>query len=324
MSNINNYSQDHNYYGKKRGYIKLKTITDLCNIRLKYQGKGITFKDLMIYEKCAEHKARRTIKYFHDGKVLFTARDLAKEQIDNLDLKNTRPQQYFLTSSKAKIIEKYKKKTSIYNNALPTSLLVEEKKNIFLEILQKLNYTPLFIHKLQLKTTFDKSHYQWIKENVLVNMSKYYYIYFDEHWLKRAATFYFFPNGTMMSYILCSKYPIRIDTENDIDEFYILLGEIEGLFSRRFNTSTYRTFPPILEWKLQNCDFNKDIEIDSKCQITLPNIQMREAARVFRMYVKPVEDKVVYRLEDSATPNETLGDFLNNIRNQSIQKENIS
>jgi hypothetical protein len=225
---------------------------------------------------------------------------------------------------KPKIIEKYKKKTPIYNNTLSPSPLVEEKKYVFLEILKKLNYSPLFIHKLQLKTTYDKSEYASFEEEVRKDKSKYYDFYFDEKWLKRAAKFYFHPNGTMMSYILCSNHPIRIDSENDIDDLQVLLGRVDGLFSRRFNTSVYRTFPPILEWELQNCDFNKDIEINSKCQITLPNIQMREAAKVFRMYIKTINDKAFYRVEESATPKESLRDFLNKIRKPSIKKEFIS
>ncbi|MGB8024819.1 MAG: hypothetical protein WCF06_10930 [Nitrososphaeraceae archaeon] len=34
---------------------------------------------------------------------------------------------------------------------------------------------------------------------------------------------------------------------------------------------------------------NKDVEIDDTCQLTLPDIQLKDADRVFRVYVKSLD-----------------------------------
>ncbi len=211
------------------------------------------------------------------------------------------------------IIEKYKKKAITCSDT--SNHIAEEKKNSFLEILQRLDYSPLFIHKIQLKTSFGKEEYEWIKEGI-----EDQYIYLGERRLKRIVQFHPYSNGTLMAYIKCNKYPIRIDNESDVNDLYILLGEIQGYLNRGYNILLHTVIPPLLDWELLNCDFNKDIEIDSKCQLFLPvHIQMKEAGEVFRLYVKLINDRVFYRIEESASPRMTLQDALRNISKQSIK-----
>jgi hypothetical protein len=68
-----------------------------------------------------------------------------------------------------------------------------------------------------------------------------------------------------------------------------------------------------MEWILVQCDVNKDIEINDKMQLTLPDIQLKDADRVFRLYVKSLQDKAVYRAEESVTFNKILPDALEDI-----------
>ena len=69
-----------------------------------------------------------------------------------------------------------------------------------------------------------------------------------------------------------------------------------------------------MEWVLKGCDLNKDVEIQDNCQITLPDIQLKYAGRVFRLYVKSLHDKAVYRTEESLTLNRALlSEALDNI-----------
>jgi hypothetical protein len=71
-----------------------------------------------------------------------------------------------------------------------------------------------------------------------------------------------------------------------------------------------------MEWVLKQCDLNKDIEISDKAQITLPDIQLKYAQRVFRLYVKSLQDKAVYRAEESLTlHNAPICEALRTIRN---------
>ena len=48
------------------------------------------------------------------------------------------------------------------------------------------------------------------------------------------------------------------------------------------------------------------LKYDDKCQLTLPDIQLKHADRVFRLYVKSLHDKAVYRSEESLTLNRAL------------------
>jgi hypothetical protein len=50
---------------------------------------------------------------------------------------------------------------------------------------------------------------------------------------------------------------------------------------------TYESgIPPVMEWVLKACDLNKYVEIQDSCQMTLSDIQLRYADRVFRLYVR--------------------------------------
>jgi hypothetical protein len=69
-----------------------------------------------------------------------------------------------------------------------------------------------------------------------------------------------------------------------------------------------------LNWILKQCDLNKDVEIDNIAQLTFPDIQLKSADRVFRLYVKVIKDKAYCRGEESLTLNQVLPEALDNIR----------
>ena len=78
-----------------------------------------------------------------------------------------------------------------------------------------------------------------------------------------------------------------------------------------------------MEWVLKACDLNKDIGIDDKAQLTLLDIQLKYAGRVFRQYIKSLHDKAVYRTEESLTLNRALlPEALDNIRHPYKSIEN--
>jgi len=68
---------------------------------------------------------------------------------------------------------------------------------------------------------------------------------------------------------------------------------------------------PITTWILNQCDFNKDIPLSDESQITLPDIQLKSAFGVFRLYVKNLDGKAYYRCEDSRVVNQPLIPYLN-------------
>ncbi|MGB8936408.1 MAG: hypothetical protein WCC17_15035 [Candidatus Nitrosopolaris sp.] len=50
------------------------------------------------------------------------------------------------------------------------------------------------------------------------------------------------------------------------------------------------------------------------------NIQLKEADRVFRLYIKSLGDKAVYRVEESVKMRSSIVDVLNKIRSPSEPK----
>lgn len=50
---------------------------------------------------------------------------------------------------------------------------------------------------------------------------------------------------------------------------------------------------------LMGCDRNKDITVTDRLQLSAINIQLNEADRVLRLYIKSLGDKAVYRVEES-------------------------
>ena len=65
-------------------------------------------------------------------------------------------------------------------------------------------------------------------------------------------------------------------------------------------TNTHeRIVPLIMKWILTGCDINKDVIVTDMLQLTAINIQLKDADRVFRLYIKSLGDKAIYRVEGS-------------------------
>ncbi|MGC2684911.1 MAG: hypothetical protein WA323_23880 [Candidatus Nitrosopolaris sp.] len=75
--------------------------------------------------------------------------------------------------------------------------------------------------------------------------------------------------------------------------------------------------PPIIKWVLTGCDINKDITVTDMLQLSAINIQLKDANRVFRLYIKSLGDKAVYRVEESVKLRSRLVDVLHTIRSPS-------
>ena len=79
--------------------------------------------------------------------------------------------------------------------------------------------------------------------------------------------------------------------------------------------------PPIELRRLTGCDVNKDIQISDRLQLGGIDIEMKNVDRVFRTYIKEMEDKTVYRAEESisykaSSDDSSLRHALKNIRNR--------
>ncbi|MGB6527757.1 MAG: hypothetical protein WBF33_06585 [Candidatus Nitrosopolaris sp.] len=78
-----------------------------------------------------------------------------------------------------------------------------------------------------------------------------------------------------------------------------------------------RIVPPITKWVHTGCDITKDITVTDMLQLSAINIQLKDADRVFRLYIKSLGDKAVYRVEESVKMRSSLVDVLHTIRSPS-------
>src|SRR5215467_9499930 len=78
-----------------------------------------------------------------------------------------------------------------------------------------------------------------------------------------------------------------------------------------------------MKWILTGCDINKDVTVSDKVQLTAIDIQLKDAGRVFRLYIKSLGDKAVYRVEESVKMWCPIVDILRTIRSPSIVEQKI-
>ena len=81
-----------------------------------------------------------------------------------------------------------------------------------------------------------------------------------------------------------------------------------------------RIVPPITRWVLTGFDINKDIPVTDMFQQSASNIQLKDAGTVFRLYIKSLGDKAVYRVEESVRMRSPLVDVLHTIRSPSDEQ----
>jgi len=136
------------------------------------------------------------------------------------------------------------------------------------------------------------------------------------------VNFVVYPNGKVMISIACSNNPFKLETDEDEIILFSFLGQVRDRFLYHVSDIRERHVPPLLNWILKQCDLNKDIEIDDIAQLTFPDIQLKSADRVFRLYIKIIKDKAYCRGEESLTLNQRLPEALDNIRHPYKSIEN--
>ena len=102
-----------------------------------------------------------------------------------------------------------------------------------------------------------------------------------------------------MVFVACSNNPFRLEDEADETILYSFLGQVRDRLLYLVTDPHERIVPPITKWILTGCDINKDIAVTDMLQLSAINIQLKDADRVFRLYIKSLGDKAVYRVEES-------------------------
>jgi hypothetical protein len=195
------------------------------------------------------------------------------------------------------------------------------KAHSFLDVLSSLGGYPLYIHKLHLQLSIAPEYYQTIKALPQTKRNK------GKQYLERMAradvSFVVYPNGKVMISVACSNNPFKLETDEDETMLFSFLGQVRDRLLYLVNDPRERAVPSIMNWRLSGCDINKDVEVSDLMQLSSIDIQLNCADRVFRLYVKSLHDKAVYRCEESLAFNNTpLMEALDKIRNPYKSLEN--
>ena len=305
---------DHSYRPGKQ--ISDNLLQELAQKKYEINGKGITFYDL-IKLGCSQRKAQRRLKNACIGKI---DKDGKKSSIlFTLDNERTKPQQYFPSCIRATIIENKRNRpidpTGVtYNKAsyYPLHNAIEQQTtSYFLTQLLLLPFQPLNMHNIHMRTVIDKSHYEEIKLKPYSNDNK---TKLQRELIgSRQVIYKFNKNGSIEIEIACSKNPFPIETDNDINNLFVFLGQVKERLAYILHDPRERIVPPVDKWILKYCDFNKDIELDDKSigQLMDLNIQVKHMGVAFRLYVKNLEDRFALRGEKVMKVNQSITSFLN-------------
>ena len=120
----------------------------------------------------------------------------------------------------------------------------------------------------------------------------------------------------------CSNNPFKLETEADESLLFAFFGQVRDRLLYLLSDVRESIVPSIVNWRLVQCDINKDVEVTEKMQLTLPDIQLTDADQVFRLYIKSQHNKAVYRSEESLTLKSPLIEAVNKIGNRNKIPEN--
>jgi hypothetical protein len=308
---------DHSY--GPGNWISDNELQELAQKKYEINGKGITFYDLMKLG-CSQQKAQRRLKNAYLGKI---EKDGKKSSIlFTLDNGRTKPQQYFPSCIRATIIENKRNRPidptgANYNNKGHSSSTYQLHNAIENQIVQSfllqlylLPWQPLNMHNIHLWTIIDKSHYEELKVKPAFNKTKIV----RERIGLREVIYKLNKKGSIEIDIACSTKPFQIETDDDVNNFFIFLGKVQYTLVYILSDPRERIVPPVDKWILKYCDFNKDIELDDKNigQFMDLNIQIKYAGEAFRLYVKNLEDRFALRGEKVVEVNQPITSFMNN------------
>jgi len=281
-------------------------------------GKRLSFSDIVNRFGCSKTKAQRILK------------DCCSKRVDNAESrpapilfrlpKRTKPQLYFPSIIRADILENLRNRENVlieptglnlssYSNNPISNALDYQKARYFLDVLKQIRFSPLCIHKLQLQLSINSEVYHDVKHE----FNKYNRV--KVH-LERIGSvkYLIYPNGRVLVYIACSDTPFKLETDNDVSFLFAFLGQVRDRLLYVLSDVRERFVPSIMDWRLLECDVNKDVIINDIMQLTLPDILLKAADRVFRLYVKSLHDKSVCRCEESLTVDLPISLALDEIR----------
>lgn len=301
--NVPSHQLDHIPHGRQN--VPLKDVKAFLEERFDRFKVGTDFTDVKKKFGTGKRRAQRILKRGKQKRIFFTPT-------------RRNPQQYFPESRHYDVIEYINKLNNVPKGTTgtrhfssPLSFALEHQKaSNFIEILLLAKYISREIHKIEIETSLDKKkllekdYYHRISTKEWPhNKGKVVEEFIDE----RKVTYVYYRNGKIEIWIASSEKPFPIEREDDIPCLYSFFGQLRDRLEKHVVDPRGRLVPPITTWILKQCDLNKDVPINDKAQITLPDIQLSTAFRVFRAYVKNLDSQGIDRIEESLKVNQPLG-----------------
>jgi len=269
----------------KGQYNQAQKIEDLAIQYFRINGRGITYLDLQSEGLAiGKDQAKDTLNYHCyrvENKTLFT-------------LRPCRPQQYFPKSIEPEVRASKLSKSTAITTTVPSTLQRAIKANSLAEVLSRIPFTPLGIHRIQMKTHVDPNE-----------ITDCHNIVNNEPLGNRYVTYMpYNTTGTVVIDLACTENPYRLQEDYDVSILFGAIGQCYERLLRMLSDRHERIVPHFMDWRLMACDIGRDIPITSSAHINLPKynpIELKEVDRVFRLYTKIIGHEPVYRLEESCT-----------------------
>jgi hypothetical protein len=253
-----------------------------------------------------------------------------KRKGDIFILKDKRPQQYYPTNIKSKVIEKIAKNTPIDPTGvgiLPTSpsssstsksplspqclqyTAIHTLEGYVLPLLPK---APSFIHNMHFKTkVLPECYSQLDLPSYKGNNGKYH----AEIIGKARADYVFYASGTVDIHASCSNNPYKLETEEDRFRIIEFFGQIRAGLINLLNDKHERIVDDVLEWELTECDINRDIKVSDLLHFSAIKVQVKHLDHLFSIYIKSMGKDTVCRVEERKHPNTSPIKFINDVFN---------
>jgi hypothetical protein len=255
-------------------------------------------------------------------------------------LRDQRPQEYYLTEIKSKVMKKKFEKITPINptgvsRLIPSHLQHENRltsnissnapfSNCFeasiiqtLEgyVLPLLPSAPLFIHNLHFKLNIPTECYSELKlVTVPGNSGKRHFEVIGT----TRVDYTFYPSGILNVETRCSNNPFKLETETDRSRLFTFFGQLKQALITFLMDKHERLVPDIMEWYLTECDINKDIKVSDWFHYTSIKIQVRHLDHLFKVYIKEMGKDTICRVEESKSfkaakksPIEVIHDIFN-------------
>jgi hypothetical protein len=189
-------------------------------------------------------------------------------------------------------------------------------------VLPLLPEAPLFIHNMHFKTkVLPKCYSELDLPYYKRNNGKH----FQQIIGKTRVDYIFYASGIVDIHTTCSNNPYKLETEEDRFRIIEFFGQIRAGLIYLLNDKHERLVSNVIEWKLTECDINKDIKVTDLLHFTGIKVQVKHLDHLFRIYIKVMGKDTVCRVEENKHPKKPAIEVINDVFNptESIERRII-